>query len=79
MIDRASTKNINIYIYIYREREREIWGAYGVMITIIGNGHDEQSSNPGQDCILHSANTLGKSMNAIILPQLWLNRTGWAL
>ena len=34
----------------------------------VGNGHGDTSSNPGQDCISHSTNTLGKGMNPIILP-----------
>ena len=38
------------------------------MVIIIGNGHDDTSSNPGQaDCISHSTDTLGKDMNPIIL------------
>ena len=37
-------------------------GARGVMVIVVGNGHDET------DCISHSANTLGKGMNPIILP-----------
>ena len=36
--------------------------ARGVMVIIVGNGHDET------DCISHSTNTLGKGMNPIILP-----------
>ena len=38
------------------------------MVIVIGNGHDNMSSNPGQDCISHSTNTIGKCMNPIILP-----------
>ena len=38
------------------------------MIIVVGNGHDDTSSNPGRDCISHSTNTLGKGMNPIILP-----------
>ena len=31
------------------------------MIIIVGNGHSDLSSNPGQAvCISHSANTLGE-------------------
>ena len=37
------------------------------MVINIGNGHSYASSNPGQDCISHSANTLEKGMNPIIL------------
>ena len=38
---------IYIYIYIYRERERERErGAHGVMVIVVGSGHDA-SSNPG--------------------------------
>ena len=50
--------NIYIYIYIY-ERER---GALSVMVTAVGNGHSEPSSNSRRGC-LHfpqSANTLGE-------------------
>ena len=42
--------------------------ARGVMVIVLENGHDDMSSNPGRDCILHSTNTLGKGMNPIILP-----------
>ena len=55
---------VNIYIYI----EREGGGARGVMAIVIGNGHENTSSNPGKtDYISHSTNTLGKGMNPIIL------------
>ena len=27
----------------------EYWGACGVMVIIVGNGHGDTSSNPGQD------------------------------
>ena len=43
-------------------------GVRGVMVTVLGNGNDDQSSIPGRDCISHTANTLGKGMNPIILP-----------
>ena len=36
---------IRIYIYI----EREEGGAHGVMVIVVGNGHGDRSSNPGQD------------------------------
>ena len=42
--------------------------ARGVMVIFVGNGHGNTSSNPGRDCISHSADTLGKGMNPIILP-----------
>ena len=39
-----------------------------VMVTAIGNGHGDSSSNPEQVvCISHKANTLGKGMNPTIL------------
>ena len=37
---------------------------YGVMIIVIGNGHDELFDV----CICHSANTHGKGMNPVVLP-----------
>ena len=37
------------------------------MVAIIGNGHCDPSSNPGQG-ILQSTNNLVKSMNQIIPP-----------
>ena len=48
----------------------EVYGGdRGVMVIIVGNGHGDTSSNPGEtDCISHSTNTLGKGMNPIILP-----------
>ena len=27
----------------------EGWGARGVMVSVVGNGHDDASSNPGRD------------------------------
>ena len=42
-------------------------GARGVMVSVVGNGHCDTSSNPGRDW-LHSTNTFGKGMNPIILP-----------
>ena len=44
-------------------------GACSVMITVVGNGHSNTSSNPDEaNSIYHSTNTLGKGMNPIILP-----------
>ena len=37
---------IYIYIYIYIRA-----GVCGVMVTVVGNGHGEMSSNPGRDCL----------------------------
>ena len=52
----------DVYEYMYI-------GACGVMVIVVGNGHGDTSSNPGQtDCISHSTNTLLKGMNPIILP-----------
>ena len=44
-------------------------GAWSVMVIVIGNGHSNQSSNPGWRC-LHFTNTLGKGMNPTILPSI---------
>ena len=44
-------------------------GARGVMVIVVGNGHDERVQILDEaDCISHSTNTLGKDMNPIILP-----------
>ena len=53
--------HIYIYIYIYIRG-----GIHCRMVIILGNGHVNPSSNLGRDCIPHSANTSGKSMNSII-------------
>ena len=37
------------------------------MLIVVGNGQEGQSSKPELDCILHSANTLGKGMHPRIL------------
>ena len=51
------------------DKKKKSGGARGVMVIVVGNGHGDMSSNPGQiDCISHSANTLGKGMNPINLP-----------
>ena len=42
----------------------------GVMVIVVGNGHDDTSSNPGRDCISHSTNTLRKGMNPILPPPM---------
>ena len=47
---------VYVYIYVY------IKDSHDVMITVIGNGLSDMSSNPGQHCILHNANTLGNGM-----------------
>ena len=40
----------------------------GVMDAVVGNRHGDTISNPGRnDCISHSANTLRKGMNPIIV------------
>ena len=51
-----------------RSKHPLLWGARGVMVMVVGNGHGDTSSNPGRDCISDSTNTLGKGMNPIILP-----------
>ena len=44
-------------------------GTHRVMVTTIGNGHSNPSSNLGRGCFaFHSANTLVKGMNSAILP-----------
>ena len=43
--------------------------ARGVMVIVVGNWHDDTSSNLDKtDCISHSTNINGKGMNPIILP-----------
>ena len=44
-----------------------IGAACGVIVIVVGNEPGDTSSTPGQDWS-HSANTLGKGMNPIILP-----------
>ena len=40
----------------------------GVMVTVLGNGHDDSSSNLDESvCFSYSANILGKGMNLIFL------------
>ena len=43
------------------------------MIIAVGYEHGDSSSNPRRDCISHSVNTLGKSMNLFSL-RLWVNK-----
>ena len=45
-------------------------GIRGVVVTVIGNGHGDTSSNPGQDYLhfSHSINILEKGMNPTIHP-----------
>ena len=53
-------------IYMYKQdsaMNKLQWGASGVMVIVVGNGHGDTSSNPG-----HSTSTFGKGMNPIILP-----------
>ena len=45
-------------------------GINSAMVTIIGNGYCNPSSNPTGDCFIsYSASTVWKSMNPTILPQ----------
>ena len=41
-------KNI-IYFFSFPFNTRNVGGARGVMVVVIGNGHGDTSSNPGQD------------------------------
>ena len=42
-------------------------GIPGLMVSVVGNGHGDASSNPGQTVYTsHSTNALGKGMNPII-------------
>ena len=43
-------------------------GARSVMVIIVGIGHGDTSSNPGQDWLHFTLQYLGKGMNPIILP-----------
>ena len=42
-------------------------GAHSEMVITVGNGHDRVQNLDQADCISHSTNTLGKSMNPTIL------------
>ena len=57
-------------IYVKANIFRILGGVRCVMATVIGNGHGRLTSNSGLGClhISHSTNTLGKSINLIILP-----------
>ena len=61
-IDSLHKKQTGQYIW------KLLGGACCVMVIVLGNGHGDKSSNPGQDCISHSTNILGKGMYPIILP-----------
>ena len=53
---------------ILQIRNSLIGSACGIMVIVLGNGHDNTSSNLNEtDCISHSTNTLGIGMNPIIL------------
>ena len=43
-------------------------GARGVIVIVVGNSATRVQILDLTDCISHSANTLGKGMNPIILP-----------
>ena len=43
-------------------------GYRGVIVIVVGIGHDDTSSNPGRDWLHFNTNALGKGMNPIILP-----------
>ena len=67
----CSVLNCNIYV---------IGGARGVMVIVAGNGHDDTSSNPGQDWLyFHIALILlGKIWIQLFSPHLWGNsRADW--
>ena len=46
------------------------------MVTVLGNGYVDSSSNLGRVCILLSSNILGKGINLIILPPAMCKLTG---
>ena len=61
-----------------------IWfhvGIFGVMVTILGNGHGNQSSNLVKAVsISHCANTLHKIRIQVFSLQLWIDsKADWAL
>ena len=64
-IDTHTETTIHTHMYISNTHAHG--GARGVQVTIIENGHGDSSSNPRQG-ISHSANTLGKGINPVILP-----------
>ena len=45
------------------------------MASLVENGLGDTSSNPGRDCILHRANTIGKNIDPIILPPPMVGQT----
>ena len=58
-----------IIIKSQRRNIPELGSTYGVIVSIVGNGHSDLNSNPGKVvCISLSTNTLGKHMNPTILP-----------
>ena len=50
---------IHIYVRIY---------ACGVLAIVVGNRHDDLSSNLERICISYSDNALWKSMDSVIFP-----------
>ena len=66
LYDDANFSHRDLVLYF---RHQLSWGACGVVIIVVGNGHGDTSSNPGRDWLhFHSTNTLGEGMNPIILP-----------
>ena len=40
---------IDCFIYVFVRSTLSVGGARGVMVIVVGNGHDDTSSNPGRD------------------------------
>ena len=60
---------VNFKQYIFRkDQEFSVLYTYGVIFTVVGNEHEDTSSNPGCGfCISHCTNTLAKCINSTIL------------
>ena len=73
---------IYIYIYVCVCVCVCVWicvclgGARGIIVIILGNGHDDLSSNPKRGCISHGLIVLGKAWSQSFSFQLWIRKTG---
>ena len=47
--DAAVSKEGNADSYLGRKMTHHYWGARGVIVIVVGNGHGDSSLNPGRD------------------------------
>ena len=82
--ERSVHKSIlqNFTCHTHPNQNKPIRGTFGVMVIMVGNGNNNQSSNPGPGFLVFHIVIipLGKVCNPQFSVQLWVNgRADWTL